>query len=256
MRTHTTILTFFAILTLSFFMETEAAGAAEAARKIPVLLIAGDDIGPFHDWRDISESTRDVLAECGRFDVRVCEDPLILESKKALEAYDVIVLTMYNHNLPAISDAAKRNLLEFVSGGKGFYVQHLASASFKQWAEFGKLCGRTWVMGKSGHGPRSVFTANIADPGHPITKGLKDFKIFDELYAKLQGDGEIHPLVTADSDWSKKTEPLVFTLKYGRGRSVHNAFGHDFKAIKNPNMKRLIRRGVEWAATGKVAEDK
>ncbi len=252
MRTHIAILTLFVILTLTPFIGS--ATAADAAGKIAVLLVSGDDVGPSHDWRDISDSTRAVLVDSDKFDVRVCEDPAILESKQALEKYDVIVFTMYNNSLPEISDSAKQNLLEFVAGGKGFFVQHLASASFKDWPEFRELCGRNWVMGTSGHGPRDVFTANIVDAEHPITKGMKDFKIYDELYAKLQGDAEIHPLITADSDWSKKTEPLFFVLNYGKGRTVHNAFGHDYKAIKDPNVKRLIRRGVEWAATGKVAE--
>jgi type 1 glutamine amidotransferase len=83
---------------------------------------------------------------------------------------------------------------------------------------------------------------------------MKDFRIFDELYAKLQGDSDIEVLVSADSDWSNNTEPLVFTRTYGKGRCVHNAFGHDHKAILDPNMKQLIRNGVEWAATGKVKD--
>lgn len=252
MRRSISIVALLVLFTLSLNSVTDA---ADATKKINVLLIAGDDIGPFHDWRDISESTREVLVDSGRFDVRICEDPLILESNQALQAYDAIVFTMYNHNLPTISAAAKKNLVDFVSGGKGFYVQHLGSASFKEWDEFGKLCGRTWVMGASGHGPRGLFAADIADADHPITKDMKGFKIFDELYAKLQGDAEIHPLVTADSDWSKNTEPLLFTVKYGKGRCVHNAFGHDYKAIKHPSMKKLICRSVEWVATGTVAGD-
>ena len=228
--------------------------AQEPDAKIQVLLIAGDDVAPFHDWRDISESTREVLVESGRFDVTVCEDPLILESNVALAAYDVIVFTIFNKSVPMITDQAKKNLLDFVKGGKGFYSQHLASAAFGEWEEFGKLCGRHWVMGTSGHGPRSNFPVKIAKKDHPITKGMEDFKIFDELYAKLQGTGPIEVLVEADSDWSEQTEPLVFTSKYGQGRSVHNALGHDYKAIKNPSMKTLIVRSVEWVATGKVAE--
>ncbi len=145
-------------------------------------------------------------------------------------------------------------ILPFVKQGKGFYVQHLASASYGEWEEFGKLCGRHWVMGTSGHGPRSVFACQIADPEHPITKGLQDFKIFDELYAQLQGNQEIQVLVKADSDWSNQTEPIVFVRNYGQGRSVHNALGHDFKAIQDKTNRILIARGVEWAATGKVTE--
>lgn len=229
-------------------------GSAQAATPMRVLLIAGDDVAPYHDWRDISESTRDVLVSSKRFDVKVSEDPLILESNTALKAYDVIVLTMFNRSLPTITGQAKENLLNFVKQGKGFYVQHLGSASFSEWEEFGKLCGRKWVMGTSGHGPRSVFKVNIVNKEHPITQGIEDFKIFDELYAKLQGDSEIDVLVSTYSDWSKQTEPLVFSRSYGKGRCVHNALGHDFKAIKNPGMQQIILRAVEWAATGKVAE--
>jgi len=228
------------------------AAAADKPAKIQALLITGDDVG-VHPWRELSEATREAMVLSDRIDVRVCEDPLILESEAALKAYDVIVFTMYNQSVPLITPQAQENLLSFVKGGKGFYVQHLASASFKQWPAFGELCGRHWVMGKSGHGPRSVFKAQIAKE-HPITKGLKDFDIDDELYAGLQGSGEIDVLVTADSDWSKKTVPLVFTSDYGKGRSVHNAFGHDGKVILDENIQKLIARGVEWAATGAVAE--
>ena len=141
-----------------------------------------------------------------------------------------------------------------MKGGKGFAVAHLASASYKEWDEFKKLCGRYWVMGKSGHGPRSKFKVKIADQNDPITNGLEDFEADDELYAKLQGDTPIKVLATADSDWSKKTEPLVFTLDYGQGRVFHEAFGHDAKALNNPPIKKMIIRGCEWAATGKVTD--
>jgi hypothetical protein len=228
-----------------------AADAPSRPAKIRALLITGDDVSA-HPWREISETTREVLIASGKFDVRVCEDPLILDSETALKAYDVIVFTIYSQRVPVIPEQAQQNLLNFVKNGKGFFVQHLASASFPKWDEFGKLCGRKWVMGTSGHGPRSVFEAKVVDKEHPITAGLADFKTDDELYAKLQGAGDIHVLVQADSDWSKKTEPLVFTLNYGKGRTVFNAFGHDRKALMTPSVQKIIARGVEWAATGKV----
>jgi type 1 glutamine amidotransferase len=243
-----------ALLVSICFVAVDVTAQPKQKDQIRVLLIAGDDVAPYHDWREISEKTREVLVSSPRFNVRVCEDPLILESKTALGRYDVILLTMFNSSMPTITGQAKENLLEFVEKGKGFYVQHLASASFSEWKEFGKLCGRKWVMGTSGHSPRSVFGAKIVNKEHPITKGMKDFRIFDELYSKLQGDYPIEVLVSADSDWSNNTEPLVFTTSYGKGRCVHNAFGHDHKAILHPSMKQLIRRGVEWAATGKVED--
>ena len=227
------------------------ADAARRPGKIKVLLITGDDVGA-HNWREISETTREILVASKKFDVKVCEDPLILESETALKEYDVNVFTIYARRMPMPPEQAKKNLMNFVKSGKGFFVQHLATASFSKWEEFGKLCGRKWIMGTSGHGPRVPFEAKIADKEHPITAGLDNFVVDDELYAKLQGDGEINVLVTADSDWSKKTEPLIFTLNYGKGRTVHNAFGHDRKALMTPNVRKIIVRGTEWAATGKV----
>lgn len=228
--------------------------AADPPAKVQALIVTGDDVAPYHDWRENSEASREVLVESGRFDVRVCEDPKILESAGALGQYDVIVMVLYNGSLPTLTDPAKENLLNFVRGGKGFVTTHLSSAAFKEWDEYGKLCGRKWVMGTSGHGPRGVFEAKVAQSDHPITKGLEDFRIFDELYAGLVGDGPIDVLVTADSDHTNKTEPLVFTVKYGNGRAVHDAFGHDRKAIMDPSHRVLFVRSCEWAATGKVAE--
>jgi type 1 glutamine amidotransferase len=230
-----------------------AGGAARKPAQIRALLITGDDVSA-HPWREISETTREILVNSGKFDVKVCEDPWILESEAALKQYDVIVFTICSRRISEISGQAQENLLNYVKDGKGFFVQHLATASFPKWEEFGKLCGRKWVMGTSGHGPRSVFEAKVVDKEHPITAGLSNFETDDELYAKLQGTGDIHVLVEADSDWSKKIEPLVFTLSYGKGRVVQNAFGHDRKALMTPSVQKIITRGVEWAATGKVAQ--
>jgi len=250
MRRSISILVLTALVVLGLSV---TANAAEKPTKIRVLLLSGDDVSA-HPWREISETTREILADAGKFDVKVCEDPLILESETALKGYDVIVMTIYSQRRPIIPAQAQENLLNFVKGGKGFFVQHLASASFPKWEEFGKLCGRNWVMGTSGHGPRGVFQVKVVDKENPITKGLDNFQTDDELYAKLQGTGEIHVLVEADSDWSKKTEPLLFTLPYGKGRVVHNAFGHDRKALMNPSVQKIIARGAEWAANGKVVE--
>ena len=240
-----------ALLGLSLAVTTPVCLAADAPKPIKVLIVTGDDVGA-HPWQEVSQAIRETLLAAGKFEVKVSEDPGIFESANALKSYDVVFLHFYNAKLPTISDLAKQNLLDYVKGGKGLCVSHLSSASFKEWGEFQKLCGRYWVMGQSGHGPRAVFKAQIADKDHPITKGLEDFETDDELYAKLKGDAPIHVLVTADSDWSKAVEPLAFTLEYGKGRVFHETFGHDGKAIRVPNVSKLIQRGTEWAATGKV----
>jgi uncharacterized protein len=240
------------LLLLTLVAYSWPGSAAESTRKIQVLLVTGDDVQPAHNWREVSQAVRDQLVASGKFDVRVCEDAGVLDSAATLGRYDLVFLQLYNAKTPTLSAGAKENLAAFVRDGKGLAVSHLSSASFKEWDEFRKLCGRYWVMGKSGHGPRSVFKARIANKDNPITQGLADFEADDELYAKLQGDAPITVLVEADSDWSKKTEPLVFTVEYGKGRVFHDALGHDGKALSNPVAQKLLQRGCEWAATGKV----
>lgn len=226
--------------------------AETASARVQVLLITGDDVAPAHNWPAVSSATRELLQASGRFEVRVCEDAGILNSASSLARYDVIYFALYNARTPTPDAAARENLLSFVRGGKGFVVAHLASASYKDWPEFGQLCGRYWVMGVSGHGPRGKFPVRVTDATHPITRGLSGFEADDELYAKLQGDAPIRVLLEADSDWSKRTEPLAWVRDYGQGRVFHHTFGHDVKALENPAVRTLIQRGVEWAATGQV----
>lgn len=86
---------------LAYFVLTALliSSAAFADEKINVLLITGDDVAPSHNWFEAAQAIREVLVETERFEVRVCEDPLILESQEALDRYDVIVFAMYNRNL-------------------------------------------------------------------------------------------------------------------------------------------------------------
>jgi hypothetical protein len=132
-------------------MATE--GSGQPAR-IKALLITGDDVSA-HPWREISETTREILVGSGRFDVRVCEDPLILESQAALKVYDVIVFTIYSQRVPVLSGQAQENLLSFVKDGKGFFVQHLAIKLHLQELGLGHFVDRNPGLAKHGEGGES-----------------------------------------------------------------------------------------------------
>ena len=112
--------------------------AAEAAKKIRVLLVTGDDVS-VHPWPQVSQAIKGILNSTGRFEVRVCEDPGVIDSAQSLTRYDLIFLQYFNAQSPTLSAAAKENLLSFVSNGKGLTVAHLSSASFKEWPELRKL---------------------------------------------------------------------------------------------------------------------
>ena len=48
-------------------------------------------------------------------------------------------------------------------------------------------------------------------------------------------------------------EAVVWVNQYGKGRVVENVLGHDTTAMADKNYQEWVRRGVEWAGTGKVS---
>lgn len=242
-----------AIVTVLVLCMTLCAALGAAPAKIKVLMVTGHDVD-VHNWRETTPHERATLEATGRFDVKVCEDTGIFEAS-TIHRYDVIVLNFGFWNVPQLTKAAQDNLLTFVRNGKGLVSLHFSSSSYQDWEEYRELLGRVWVRGVSGHGPRSVFTVKVEDAGHPIMKGIEDFEVDDELYAKLQGTADIKVLASAYSPFSEKVEPMVFLKDYGQGRVVRNVLGHDNKVRALESYKKILYRSVEWAATGKVTLD-
>lgn len=226
---------------------------SEGAEKVKVLIVSGFDVGA-HKWEESAKLNQAILQKSDRFDVALSTDKEVFASPK-LRDYHVLVLNFGFWNEPDPSEKAKAGLLNYVKEGGNVVALHFACSSFQGWKEYGDLLGRVWVKGVGGHGPYGGFTVNIKAGDHPVTKGLKDFKTEDELYAKLSGDAKIQVLATADSDWSGKTEPIVFVNSFGKGRVLQNMLGHGVDAKQNPAYQQLLRRGVEWAATGEVTAD-
>lgn len=226
------------------------ATAAHAAEKDKVLIVTGFDVKS-HVWQETTQQAVKTLEGSGKFSVKVSEDVEVF-ANPSLKDFDVVVLNYGFWKHPELSDKAKAGLLEYVRSGKGLVAVHFACSSFQDWDEYGELLGRVWKQGVGGHGPFGKFTVNIKDREHPITKGLADFEVNDELYAKLSGDAEIKVLASAYSEWSEKVEPLVFVKSYGKGRVVQNVLGHGLPAREDPNFQKLLVRCVDWAANGET----
>ncbi len=230
---------------------TPNADAAE--KKIKTLILTGFDVD-VHQWDQSSRTIHAILSESGRFDVTISTDKEVFATP-AIKDYDAVVLSYGFWKEAEPSEQAKSGFLDYVKNGGSVVALHFACSSFQDWDEYGVLLGRVWKKGVGGHGPYGEFEVNIKAAQHPITRGLKDFKIEDELYSKLTGDEEIEVLASAYSDWSKQVEPMVFVKRYGQGRVVQNVLGHSFDSKQNAGYKQLLINGVEWAATGNVTAE-
>lgn len=223
-----------------------AVGANDEGVKKKVLIVTGID-HPAHNWRQTAPALAGVLREDPRLQVDVVEEPEILGTSKPLD-YDVVVLHFMNWEKPDPGPQARANLRKFVHGGKGLFIVHFGCGAFRTWPEFRNLAGRVWDPKLRAHDPKGSFQVDIIDREHPITSGMQAFETDDELYTCLAGDRPIRLLATAHSKVDGKDYPMAFVLDYGKGRVFHSALGHDVKAICNPNVAELFRRGCAWAA--------
>ncbi len=255
---------------------------ASAQEKIPALLIDGQNN---HNWRSTSPILKAALEASGRFAVEVSTTP----SDKApatewaawrpdFAKFKVVVSNYNGQEWPA---EVKRSFETYVHGGGGFVCIHAANNSFPLWAEYNKMIGLGGWGGrneKSGpylyvkdgqvqrdanpgsgghHGAQHEFSVNLFGQGaqHPITKGLPASWLHtkDELYDQLRGPAEnVTILATSPSPDTKRDEPMIFVVDYGKGRVFHTPMGHADYSVKCAGFWTVLQRGTEWAATGQV----
>jgi type 1 glutamine amidotransferase len=215
------------------------------ADSIRVLIVTGVD-HPGHLWKQTAPAIRAILEQDKRFDVRIVEDHEFLAAD-AIFDYDVLLLHFKNYQPVARADRVHDNLVNFVKQGKGLVVFHFACGAFEDWPQFVDLAGKVWDR-KTGHDRRGPFLVHIAEPEHPITRGMADFQTDDELYTCLVGERQVEVLATARSKVTGKDHPMAFVLNYGKGRVFHTPLGHDLKAIETPGVAEWLRRGCRWAA--------
>jgi len=232
--------------------------ACRAADRGPVrvLILSGQNN---HDWNSTTPKLKSILEAGGRFRVDVTERPDLLTSR-SLERYDVILSNWNAFGREAASAAwpelARSSYLEFLRRGKGHVVVHAGSSSFPAWEVYGRLTLAAWKDGQTSHGPRHEFPVRIDDPRHPVTQGLGPFTIRDELWNRPGMAAGAEVLASSysapEEEGTGAWEPAVLAGRFGRGRSLTILLGHDAEAMDNPGFQALVRRGVEWAATGRV----
>jgi hypothetical protein len=93
------------------------------------------------------------------------------------------------------------------------------------------------------------FRVRIADPAHPITKGMSDFGIKDETYRNIYVRPDVHVLLTTDEPTNESR--IGWTLRYGNSPIVYLQLGHGRDAYENPNFRRLVERSIRWV-TGRL----
>ena len=274
--------TFFAIfavvaLQVSFFDTSVFADDHKSSAKIKVLLVDGQNN---HDWKRCSPVMIDTLQATGRFEIEraIVTKEEIADFNPDFAKYQVI---LSNYNGEPWLEETQRSFVQYMKGGGNLVVVHAADNSFPEWKEFNEMIGLGgwkgrnekdgpyvyWKDGKivrdnskgrgGSHGRPWEYKVVVRDREHPITRGLPSefLMVKEELYDRLRGPAKnMTVLATAFAEGgSERHEPVLMTIKYGKGRVFHTVMGHSHTSMGGVAFQETLIRGTEWAATGKVS---
>ena len=227
---------FFLALVLSAFT-----AMGQSARRLEILFL-GDN-----GHHKPMERLPSIMAALGDKGVNFTyTDQLEDLTLKNLNKYDALLIFA---NWDSIPPHLEKDLLAYVSSGKGILPIHCASYCFRNSSEYVKMVG-----GQFWRHTMDSIEAKIIQPDHFIMKGLRPFKVVDETYLHdhLQDDNNVlaEREIKADQFKDKpgvKTEPYTLTRQYGKGRVFYTAYGHDERTWQNTDFQELIYRGILWA---------
>ena len=84
----------------------------------------------------------------------------------------------------------------------------------------------------------------IQNHSHPITEGIPDFTIQDELYIHARFTDSVSPLI--EGEWEGQRHPMLWARDFEPARVCYNALGHGVEAFEHPQNRLLLKRGVLW----------
>lgn len=133
--------------------------------------------------------------------------------------------------------------------GLGGFHGGMADA-FRDSVDYQYMVGGQWVA----HPGKVIdFHVDVTRPDDPIMQGIESFPYHSEQYY-MHVDPAIEVLATTtftgEHDYwvEGRTMPVVWKFKYGKGKVFYSALGHVASEFEVPQMKTIMRRGLNWAA--------
>lgn len=165
-------------------------------------------------------------------------------TKENLENYDLLILyTTGNDPRGGDPDAIRA----FVESGKALVGIHNAADTFTDRPDFVHLIGGKFRT----HPAQLSITAEIVDTEHPITAGVPNFTVWDELYLFSDYDpANVHLLAQTNSYEGEQNVPVAWTREQGAGRVFYVSLGHNPSTMENADWRNLFRNGIRWALGG------
>lgn len=239
-------------LLISLFLVLATTLSQSAVKPIRILVVTGG-----HAYK--TEQFNQMLTSLGpEITYEIAEFPKAFDMflPESRDKYDVLV---FYHMWQKISDEQAKVFAECISQGKPVVALHHSICAFDDWPEYwniigGKYCHKpTNIKGKE-YQPCSYlhdvhFNVKVTGTEHPVTKGVRDFEIFDETYKGYYVEEGVTPLLTTEEPSSNSL--IGWAKNYNKARIVVLQSGHDVPTFENPHFKKLLKQAVIFVSTGK-----
>jgi len=168
-------------------------------------------------------------------------------------SYDVVVL--YDM-MRYITERQKAQFTALTEKGVGIVVLHHALVAYADWPDYERIIGGRYsepnpakpgtVTEAVGWKHDEIVPVVIVAKDHPITAGLKDFTIHDEIYWGYRVQPDVTPLITTTHPKSGK--PLGWCRTEGKSRVIYLQLGHGPEAFNDANYRKLLAQSIRWTA--------
>ena len=221
--------------------------SAQAMDKTRILVITGG-----HKYEQ--EAFNKMWSSFNDLEVQYAEHPNANDLYASEKMKRVDVLVFYDM-VQQITPAQKQALVKLLQAGKGMIFLHHSLASYQEWDHFFDIVGGRYLfdaqtlMNKSY--PASTYQHDVNIPvtivkkDHPITKGLKNWTLFDEVYGNIVVKPDVTLLLTTDHPESSRE--LVWCHTLYNARIVTIQPGHDHHAYEDKNYQKLLIQAIKWA---------
>lgn len=174
---------------------------------------------------------------------------LFVQDEKNQNFYDVVLWYNMNWNEPD-AGTPLRQYMEQCAGtkGQGIVLLHHALLTFQDWPLYTELCGLSDRGGDHfKFHPNEQVRQTILPTGHPITSGQKDFTVTDETYSIGEPDQAGNEVLITTSNTSGMHN-VAWVRRFRNSRVFCYASGHDGLVYSDENFRRILLRGLLWAA--------
>jgi type 1 glutamine amidotransferase len=209
-----------------------------------------------HEWQKTTPLLVKIFKYSRLFTVETTERTDTLKYTD-LKKFDVIISNWntWPDNEYRLTKEWENDFLRFVNEGGGTIFIHAGASSFYKWDDYHRIGIGRWGKETSHDQPTTGKVFDF-DQTNPITKGLSDFYIVDEIWQKTDiwtGARVIGSVsATDEKDNHVISEPALLVNTIGKGRSFYTSLGHDERALLNIGLQTIILRAAQWAAHKEV----